>query len=625
MCRTMGATSFALRDIKERMGEVFTGILSLNMAISINTLVLHLGGSLGISISGGLRALTTAGFRNLFFHFVIFSSILCFILTSTVIAFIISSMMERHTRNIGIMKAIGSLSENIHHYFMVETLVIGLVGILSGIALGLTLYFMMGQIFLLSGFGFPIGFRPLETALVAVVSFTLIYVFGSLEITRGLKLKVVDALYPEESEEQLKVKKPSSFSKFLFRMGQSFRVAIRSIKSIPRRSRRTFATVTVGTSLIVILLFGTTLASSTTASYVSKGSGQNIIAIGNPSVLEQYTNMMKSFSSSEMSHIEDSDFLNGSYLFNMTLLQELEEIDGIQVVSGQLLAFSIIDEIYHIVIDPNDPNNYRKIGDSRRAETLVVGLDPTSLVTEWFMEGRFITGSDNQIVAIGDSLAFDTFEDPLQQSLILLEENFGICGIILDPLNNGNTLYINIDELQELVGLESLNLVLVEGNDSPGLISEIATTVEENGLSYVSLQPLVNLNTQFMGNLWSLISILSVLPLLTLFFTIVNTLTILTSNRKKDLAIMRALGAKRMSLLKTLIAESTMLTTGGGILGIVVGLLFTALFLIPMPVWPSIFTSLVVLTSIIISLVATCLISTYPAYQMIKKPPTETL
>ncbi|MFX0096453.1 MAG: FtsX-like permease family protein [Candidatus Hodarchaeota archaeon] len=621
----MSATSFALRDIKERKGEVVTGIFSLNMAVSINTLILHLGGSLGISISGGLRALTTAGFRNLFFHFVIFSSILCFILTSTVIAFIISTMMERHTRNIGIMKAIGSLSDNIHHYFMVETLIIGLTGILSGIALGLALYFTMGQMFLVAGFGFPVGFRSLETALVAIVSFTLIYVFGSLEITRGLELKVVDALYPEESEEQLKVKKLSAFSKFLSKMGQSFRVAIRSIKSIPRRSRRTFAIVTVGTSLIVILLFGTALARNTTISYVSKGSGQDIFAIGNPDVLEQYTNMMRSFSSSETSYIEDFDFLNGSYLFNTTLLQELEKVEELEVISGQLLAFSTIDEIYHIVIDPNDPDNYRRIGDSRHAETLVVGLDPASLVTEWFMEGRFITRSDSQIVAIGDSLAFGTFEDPLQQSLILLEENFAICGIILDPLNNGNTLYINIDELQELVGLESLNLVLVKGSDSPGLTSEAGAIIEELGLSYVSLQPLVNTNIQFMGNLWNFISILSVLPSLTLFFTIVNTLTILTTNRKKDLAIMRALGAKRMRLLKTLIAESVILTTGGGVLGIVVGLVFIALFLIPMPVWPSIFTLLAVLTTIIVILFATCLISTYPAYQMIKRPPTETL
>lgn len=75
-----------------------------------------------------------------------------------------------------------------------------------------------------------------------------------------------------------------------------------------------------------------------------------------------------------------------------------------------------------------------------------------------------------------------------------------------------------------------------------------------------------------------------------------------------------------MRPLKTLIAESTVPTTGGGTLGIIVGIIFTSLFHIQMPVRPPVLTSLTVLMTIIGSLFATCLISNVLSISNNKKP-----
>src|SRR5271157_1983460 len=98
----------------------------------------------------------------------------------------IVSTMER-TREIGILKAIGSYDRTVLSVFLVETLIIGLIGGLSGIGVGWVLALIFGQ-FLDSFLGGSIG----STTITPVVSTSL---FGEA-ILFGVLVALIFGLYP---------------------------------------------------------------------------------------------------------------------------------------------------------------------------------------------------------------------------------------------------------------------------------------------------------------------------------------------------------------------------------------------------------------------------------------------
>ncbi|HMF30359.1 MAG TPA: ABC transporter permease [Candidatus Lokiarchaeia archaeon] len=98
----------------------------------------------------------------------------------------IVSTMER-TREIGILKAIGSYDRTVLSVFLVETLIIGLIGGLSGIGVGWVLALIFGQ-FLGSFLGGSLG----STTITPVVSTSL---FGEA-ILFGVLVALIFGLYP---------------------------------------------------------------------------------------------------------------------------------------------------------------------------------------------------------------------------------------------------------------------------------------------------------------------------------------------------------------------------------------------------------------------------------------------
>jgi putative ABC transport system permease protein len=83
--------------------------------------------------------------------------------------------------------------------------------------------------------------------------------------------------------------------------------------------------------------------------------------------------------------------------------------------------------------------------------------------------------------------------------------------------------------------------------------------------------PMQQLMNTILGNVRSLLIVMTALIIVVsgvgIFVSIYNSM----SDRRKEIAIMRALGAQRRTVFSIILAESILLCFGGGILGILLG------------------------------------------------------
>jgi ABC-type antimicrobial peptide transport system permease subunit len=94
--------------------------------------------------------------------------------------------------------------------------------------------------------------------------------------------------------------------------------------------------------------------------------------------------------------------------------------------------------------------------------------------------------------------------------------------------------------------------------------------------------------------------------------------------RMKEIGTRRALGARQKDILYQFLAESTVLSNVGGVLGIFLGL-FTAKMITFYSDWPTVISLQSIVYSFGISTLVGILFGTYPACQAAKLDPIEAL
>jgi len=117
---------------------------------------------------------------------------------------------------------------------------------------------------------------------------------------------------------------------------------------------------------------------------------------------------------------------------------------------------------------------------------------------------------------------------------------------------------------------------------------------------------------------------------LPLFSLVTATLSLLSymmlsiSGQQRELGIMRALGAKPRTILKTIFLQALLIVLASGAIGFSVGFVITWLFLIPEAVI-SFLTLITVIGWLLLALAFICLTSLYPAMRATKKSIAQTI
>lgn len=120
--------------------------------------------------------------------------------------------------------------------------------------------------------------------------------------------------------------------------------------------------------------------------------------------------------------------------------------------------------------------------------------------------------------------------------------------------------------------LKEVSFILIRTKALMGSIL-LASEINE-GMRATAVNPIQVIRTlmkQFVGNVQKLLLVLTALIVIVagvgIFVSIYNSM----SDRKREIAIMRALGASRMTVFSIILGESLLLCLGGGVLGVLLG------------------------------------------------------
>jgi hypothetical protein len=369
-------------------------------------------------------------------------------------------------------------------------------------------------------------------------------------------------------------------------------------------------------ALASILLIGGGIVETTSNTYLTRAMGTNVIAVGNPELIDQYYG---AYSLTGENINSSFDYLSSGDILPLELIQDIGALDAVYAYEERLVDYAQVEELPAIIWiqDPTDPESgyYTSVGGHRTTSTVVVGVDMRDGLSDWYYDGSPLT---NDLDAwVGGQLATEIFDDPLIQKIQIYGISLNVSRIAFDILNSGNVAIANYDIMKDRLGVAGPNLLLIQLDDYTDFnIQQIRDLVTSSGLNLVVFeqQELLEMNQATIASLWSLLLPLPVMALISAFLGLMNYLLVSVFGRFNDYVIMRSLGAKPMFIAKTMIYEGVDMGFRAGIPAIIIGTIFSAFLLIPEAAVPSVLFLPFTISAMIVAMLVVLALAAIPVY-----------
>ncbi len=521
------------------------------------------------SVSFGLKWLVT-GYLMLSLVFVLIVGLLS-------ASYLVSSMVNQRLRDIGVIKAAGALPNRLFSYAFTEALLVFASScIVGGLVAGIIYASWAGSLQFDSA-------RTLIGLGVPGLSFFLSYLAARRQMLKIVKTDALSIVSSQLSSLDLRsVGKPLRAR----RLGSSFNLASRTL-SRDRQFMRTVVRVSICIFLTMVVLSGALVSLDTSKSYLDRAMPSDVVIIGAAPMVNQYSLLAKSYS--DPAPLPRIGFLNDSYIMTPQLVDLFRTVPGVRGVDARLLDYDNVTGY----VKAHFANSGDLSGETSSPEiipqvytgaaaVLIVGVT-NETIPDWATSDGFLRNTDSNFTMVsGDSLLGGLVREPFNYSRIdWLGRPFDVKSALVDPLNAGRVLYAPIQTLQNIIGTNGTNILLVRTDGSQAALSTVQQLAAQNGLAYASQAPLLSANLAYLDNVWSYMFLL---PILTLALTCGILLSYLTtgfSKRFNDYVALRVLGAGPRYTLGVLFWEGFGTVGICTLIGLPAALVFSAIFLFP--------------------------------------------
>ena len=215
----------------------------------------------------------------------------------------------------------------------------------------------------------------------------------------------------------------------------------------------------------------------------------------------------------------------------------------------------------------------------------IFGVDPGSILMEEskFKHGRKLTDKDRRKVMMGNILARNLGKK-LGDTVDMVGEPFEVIGIYESyNLLESNGAVIPLREMQELQGrprkVTTILILLEDAYKQPDKVERIRQEIEAMrsptganlNLTVQTTRDLVKTNVEtqtFKGFAWAS----SMIAMIIGFVSMLNTMMMSITERIREIATFRALGWRKLRVMRMIILESLMLAAAGALLGMVLAI-----------------------------------------------------
>jgi len=613
----MSETFFSINDLLRRRLQTGLVILGLALCVASTLFLLLLGDKIGFGILAVSGNRLTASFTSVFSSFIVFVGFLVFLVGVVIIAFLVFVMMSQRSRDIGLMKAAGCPNDLIFGFFMNELVIVSLIGCLLGVAIGI-----VGD-YASTGFLNSIGFQVSQESINLWVALIIFAIFFMLSLIAGAK-PIFDATKIEPAKAMSPsyyygVRKESDF-KGSARAGLAFKMAMRSLFRRKSATLRIIACLTVVFVLVTVAVAGGLIADHTTVSWVERAVGKDVVLVAHHDMCIQYSLLLAKFYETQAN--TSFNYTSTGYQISDALLNQLSLIQGLSI-DPRLVLEANVKEIEGWTIEPGTLST-KPLGDSRQSESLVVGVEPEKVLSDWLLDGEFLEINQSHEAVVGDSLARGIFDVPLNQSAESFGHTFDVIGVCIDPINNGKVTYVPLQTLQNVSGVSGPNIVMIKIDASVNraeALSEMnaAVNATSSECDVLELNSLLDKQTGFLGFIWSTIMLLPLFSLSAAAVCLIGY-TILTINeQRQEFGILRAVGAKPRTVVGIVAVQSSLVLLSSYATGVALGIIATLLVLMREPLVTG-STVIEIAGWLLLALIAMFAFSLWPATRFAKKP-----
>ncbi|GAB4419890.1 MAG: ABC transporter permease [Thermodesulfovibrionales bacterium] len=270
----------------------------------------------------------------------------------------------------------------------------------------------------------------------------------------------------------------------------------------------------------------------------------------------------------------------------------------------------------------------------------VIGILPEEMraFKAWEMEkGEYFSSKDENAVVIGSGIAQQFKLNPMDE-LIIRGRQFPVKGILKETGSKDDiAVFMPLQVAQKLYGVgDKVSFVAVKVDDISKTDDYILKIQETANVAVVSDKQLLKSVLSIVGTVSLTLQLIAAVAILAAAFGIINTMMTAIYERRREIGILQAIGAKEITIFRIFLLESGFYGILGGIIGVATGLVFSNLaspyisqneftaFLKSSAVAVT-FDLRLVLSSLFFSIFVSLISGLYPAWRASKLTPVEAI
>ena len=330
----MSSLDFALKDFYRKKNQTYPYLLVITFVIAITEFLIYFTSSFGLNYFIQPLFSNTYYFsgsiNTVYKQFNTLIQVLFMILAVFIVITITTTYVINKKKDIGIMKALGTLPRRLYSFYLLEVYIIFFIGFFLGLIGGLISFGIFSLI--MNSFFISINFQidVIFTTILFVSCFFGIYVITGYTLRKIGKEKLMKTFAKDIPYNYNALRKLQFIPKWLSSLGTNIKISI--INTLRRKGE--FRRYLIVFSLISLIIFtlglGTIVLKTSSEEWVHRSQGENIVIFGHQEVINNYSLMYNMFSNPEiLIDINDINFTDSKYLFNLSVVNEIKNFDGI--------------------------------------------------------------------------------------------------------------------------------------------------------------------------------------------------------------------------------------------------------------------------------------------------------